>query len=121
MKEFTAKTVDEAVKLASEELGIDENDVIFTISNEKKGLLSKKATIVVYELSDTIEFAEEYVISVRLKNSDGKYIQPSSVTVKAKSLQQSNIWIYVVISSVSLIVICVLSIIISNKKREKIW
>ena len=58
MKEFTAKTVEEAVKLASEELGIDENDVIFTISNEKKGLLSKKASIVVYELSDAIEFAE---------------------------------------------------------------
>ena len=64
MKEFTAKTVDEAVKLASEELGIEENDVIFTISNEKKGLLSKKATIVVYELSDAIEFAEEYVKNV---------------------------------------------------------
>ena len=64
MKEFTAKSVDEAVKLASEELGIDENDVIFTISNEKKGLLSKKATIVVYELSDAIEFAEEYVKNV---------------------------------------------------------
>ena len=64
MKEFTAKTVDEAVKLASEQLGIDENDVIFTISGEKKGLLSKKATIIVYELSDAIEFAEKYVKDV---------------------------------------------------------
>ena len=64
MKEFTAKTVDDAVKLASEELGIDENDVIFTVSNEKKGLLSKKATIVVYELTDAIEFAEKYVKDV---------------------------------------------------------
>jgi len=64
MKEYTAKTVEDAVKLASEELAVDENDVIFTISNEKKGLLSKKATIVVYELSDAIEFAEEYVKNV---------------------------------------------------------
>lgn len=64
MKEYTAKTVDEAVKIASEELGVDENDVIFTISEEKKGLVSKKATIVVYELSDAIEFAEEYVKNV---------------------------------------------------------
>ena len=64
MKEYTAKTVEEAVKLASEELGIDENDVIFTISNEKKGLLSKKASIVVYELADAIEFAEQYVKNV---------------------------------------------------------
>jgi len=64
MKEYTAKTVEEAVKLASEELGIEENDVIFTISNEKKGLISKKASIVVYELSDAIEFAEDYVKNV---------------------------------------------------------
>ena len=64
MKTYTAKTVEEAVKLASEELGIEENDVIFTISDEKKGLLSKKASIVVYELSDAIEFAEEYVKNV---------------------------------------------------------
>lgn len=64
MKEYTAKTIEEAVKLASEELGIDENDVIFTIQDEKKGLLSKKATIHVYELSDAIEFAEKYVKDV---------------------------------------------------------
>ena len=64
MKKYTAKTVDEAVKLAAEELLIDENDVIFTIEDEKKGLLSKKAVIVVYELSDAIEFAEDYVTKV---------------------------------------------------------
>ena len=64
MKTYTAKTVEDAVKLASEELGIEENDVIFTISDEKKGLLSRKATIVVYELTDAIEFAESYVKSV---------------------------------------------------------
>ena len=51
MKTYTAKTVEDAVKLASEQLGIEENDVIFTISEEKKSLLSKKATIVVYELT----------------------------------------------------------------------
>lgn len=64
MKTYTAKTVEDAVKLASEELGIEENDVIFTISEEKKTLLSKKATIVVYELTDAIEFAETYVKNV---------------------------------------------------------
>lgn len=64
MKEFTAKTVEDAVKLASEKLGVEENEVIFTVSNEKKGLLSKKASIIVYELSDAIEFAEDYVKNV---------------------------------------------------------
>lgn len=64
MKEYSAKTVDEAVKVASEELGIDENDLIFTITEEKKGLIGKKATITVYELTDAIEFAEKYVKDV---------------------------------------------------------
>ena len=64
MKEYSAKTVEEAVAIASEELGIDSNDVIFTISEEKKGIIGKKATIVVYELSDAIEFAEKYVKDV---------------------------------------------------------
>jgi spoIIIJ-associated protein len=64
MKKYTAKTVEDAVKEASEELGIEENDLIFTISDEKRGLLSKKATIVVYELTDAIEFAEEYIKNV---------------------------------------------------------
>ena len=62
MKEYTAKTVDEAVKIASEELGIDENDLIFTVTSEKKGLIGKKASITVYELTDAIEFAEKYVL-----------------------------------------------------------
>lgn len=64
MKEYTAKTVDAAVKLASEELGIAEEEVIFTIKEEKTGLLSKKAIITVYELSDAIQFAEDYVKKV---------------------------------------------------------
>lgn len=64
MKEYTAKTVEEAVKMASEELGIDENDVIFTITSEKKGLIGKKASITVYELTDAIDFAEKYVKDV---------------------------------------------------------
>ena len=77
MKTYTAKSVEEAVKLAAEELLIDENDVIFTITDEKKGLLSKKATIVVYELSDAIEFAEDYIKNVI------KSLGIESVTTKA--------------------------------------
>lgn len=64
MKEYSAKTVEDAVKLASEELGIDENELIFTVTEEKKGLIGKKALITVYELSDAIEFAEKYVKDV---------------------------------------------------------
>ena len=64
MKSYTAKTIEEAVKLASEELGIPEDDLVFKVTEEKKGLLSKKAVIEVFELTDVIEFAESYIKDV---------------------------------------------------------
>lgn len=64
MKTYTAKTIDEAVELASQELGIPNEEVIFTIEEEKKAIFGKKATINVYELSDAIDFAESYVKGV---------------------------------------------------------
>ena len=45
MKTYTAKTVEDAIKLATEELGIEEIDLVFQIIEEKNGLFSKKATI----------------------------------------------------------------------------
>lgn len=64
MKEFSAKTVEDAVAAAAQELGINADDVIFTILEEKKGLFGKKAVIEVYELNDAIEFAEKYIKDV---------------------------------------------------------
>lgn len=64
MKEYSAKTVEEAVALAAEELGIEANDVVFTVIEEKKGLFAKKATIEVYELNDAIEYACTYIKDV---------------------------------------------------------
>lgn len=61
MKRYTAKTVDEAVQNASTELGIEIDNLVFSVVEEKTGLFSKKATIEVYELSDAIEYAQEYV------------------------------------------------------------
>ena len=63
MKSYTAKTVEEAVALASEELGIPADNVIFRVIDEKKGL-RKKAEIEVYELTDAIEYSQEYIKSV---------------------------------------------------------
>ena len=63
MKSYTAKTVEEAVALASEELGIPADSVIFRVIDEKKGL-RKKAEIEVYELTDAIEYSQEYIKSV---------------------------------------------------------
>jgi spoIIIJ-associated protein len=63
MKIYQAKTIEEAVNLAAQELGILPNDVNFAVQEEKKGLF-KKATIEVYETSDAIEFAENYIKDV---------------------------------------------------------
>ena len=64
MKTYTAKTIEEAVKEASLDLGMDEDELVFKVVEEKKGLISKKATIDVYEFTDVIEFAEGYIKSV---------------------------------------------------------
>lgn len=64
MKTYTAKTIEEAIELASQELGIPSDEVIFTIEEEKKAIFGKKATINVYELTDAIDFAESYVKNV---------------------------------------------------------
>ncbi|MDD3206957.1 MAG: KH domain-containing protein [Erysipelotrichia bacterium] len=63
MKKYQAKTIEEAVNLAAQELGILPNDVNFAVQEEKKGLF-KKVTIEVYETSDAIEFAEKYIKEV---------------------------------------------------------
>lgn len=64
MKTYTAKSVEEAVELASQELGIPSDELIYSIVEEKKALFGKKASINVYELTDAIEFAETYVKDV---------------------------------------------------------
>ena len=64
MKKYTAKTVEEAVKLASEDLKIEESELVYEIEEEKKTVFTKKATIAVYEVADIIEYAEEYIKTV---------------------------------------------------------
>lgn len=65
MKQFTAKTLEEAIALACEELQIeDEKDLVYTIVEEKKGLFKKSATIEVVEIEDEAEYAVEYLRKV---------------------------------------------------------
>ena len=64
MKQYSAKTVEEAVALASEELGVSADELIFKVLEEKKGIFSKKVVIEVYELTDVIDIAQEYVKGV---------------------------------------------------------
>ncbi|MBP5091528.1 MAG: KH domain-containing protein [Bacilli bacterium] len=63
MKTYTAKTVDECLAAASEELGIAVNDLVYVVTEEKKSLFKKSAAISVYEHDDAAKFGEEYLVS----------------------------------------------------------
>jgi spoIIIJ-associated protein len=61
MKEFTSKTVDDAVNDAAKEFGVPVDQLVYKVTEEKKGLFSKKATIEVYDVNDAVTFAQDYL------------------------------------------------------------
>jgi len=64
MKQYSAKTVEEAVDAACEDLSITKEDLIYIVLDKKSGLFSKKLTIEVYDLPDVIKYAEDYILNV---------------------------------------------------------
>ena len=62
MKDFTAKSVAEAVEAAVKELGVEEERLVYIVKEEKKSLFKKQATISVYEDSDASVYAQEYLV-----------------------------------------------------------
>src|SRR5574344_1984644 len=64
MKEFEAKTVDEAVKKAVAELGIEADKLRYDVLAEQKGLFKKYAKIGVYEKDDALAYSAKYLASV---------------------------------------------------------
>ena len=63
MKEFTAKTVEEALAQAAESLGVEAIHLVYEVKEEKKGLFRKSAVIAVYEDDDAAAYAENYLKS----------------------------------------------------------
>jgi len=61
MKEFSNKTTEDAVNDAAKELGVPVDQLVYKVTEEKKGLFSKKATIEVYDVNDAIAFAQDYL------------------------------------------------------------
>ena len=64
MKSYTGKTVEEAVNAASQDTGTPVNELIYVITDKTKGIFSKKMVVDVYDLSDVIKFAEDYILNV---------------------------------------------------------
>lgn len=62
MKNYSAKTLEEALAAAAADLGQPVEALSYTVSEEKKSLFSKKITIAVAEISDAIAYAEKYLI-----------------------------------------------------------
>lgn len=61
MRIFEAKNLEEVLKLASEDLGIQSEELIYDILEEKKGLFKNSIKISVYETTDYIDYAVSYL------------------------------------------------------------
>ncbi len=61
MKEFSGKTLEEALETASNETGTPVGGLVYRVTEEKKSLFSKKVTIEVSDINDATEYAEDYL------------------------------------------------------------
>ena len=59
MKSYAGKTVEDALKAASEDTGVNLEDLVYIVTDKKKGIFNKKIIVDVYELSDIIQYAED--------------------------------------------------------------
>ena len=64
MKSYTGKTIEDALKAASEDTNTPVDELIYVITDKTKGIFNKKMVVDVYDLSDVIRFAEDYVLSI---------------------------------------------------------
>jgi spoIIIJ-associated protein len=62
MKQYTTKTLEEALAEAEKDLGIPAKDLSYQVIEEKIGLFSKKVVVEVYEMSDVVKFAQDYLV-----------------------------------------------------------
>jgi spoIIIJ-associated protein len=64
MKEYQGKTAEEALSNAAEELKVPVDQLIYIVSDKKKGLFSKKIVVEIYQIADVIKYAEDYILEV---------------------------------------------------------
>ena len=64
MKVYQGKTPEDALKLASEDLGIPVEELIYCVEDKRVGIFNKKYVVDIYELSDIIQYAEDYILRV---------------------------------------------------------
>ena len=64
MKSYSGKTIEEALEAASSDLNLPVEELIYVAEDKKKGLFSKKVVVDVYEFSDIVTYAEDYILNV---------------------------------------------------------
>lgn len=64
MKIFQGKTPEEALEQASSELGVSVDQLVYRIEDKKRGIFNKKVVVDVFEMSDVIKYAEDYLLKV---------------------------------------------------------
>ena len=64
MKLYTGKTPEDALQVAAEEQGVAVEKLMYIVSDKKKGIFNKKFIVEVYDLSDVISYAEQYLLNV---------------------------------------------------------
>lgn len=64
MKIFQGKTAEEAIELASQELGVAKEQLVYRIEDKKRGIFNKKVAVDVFEMSDVVKYAEDYLLDV---------------------------------------------------------
>lgn len=110
-----------SVDIDVEQYSIDAQDIIWYVNGDKIRDSETGSQSSGTQFTFTPPVAGEYRIDVRLKLSDGSEKFWGYQMVNAKSTTVNLMWFYIALSITLLIIICVLSIVISNKLREKIW
>lgn len=64
MKEFSGRTLQDALEAASKETNLETSAINYKIIEEKKGLFSRKTTIEVYFIEDIVEYGENYLTNL---------------------------------------------------------
>ena len=81
---FSGTNIEDVKKEALENLGLDENKVIFVIDNYKKGLLKKENyQLKVYQITDIVEYVKDFI--TRLLSKMG--VEVISLVDKSKDNQ----------------------------------
>lgn len=61
---YSGKTLEEAIDHACDDINIDPEYLYYNVLEEKKGLFSKKVEIEAYTLTDVIEYAQQYLLTI---------------------------------------------------------